>query len=89
MERVSEIEEWRTVLSALVALRRRIIVTIAGMTVVTLATVSVTGESPAAAAGPAGSWQVDQAYTPTSGGLDAISCGTANDCIAVGPTRSL
>ena len=84
MERVSEVEERRRKVPAK-WLRCGVasVVTIAGMAVVTLATVSVAGESPAAAAGPAGSWQVEQTYTPTQAGLEAISCATANDCIAV------
>ena len=84
MRRGSEIGRWRTVLAHLLRCGVACIVTVAGMTVVALATVDAPGESPASAAGPAGSWQVDQAYTPTSGALAAISCGSATDCIAVG-----
>lgn len=56
------------------------VLTVTGLAVVTISTVGI---SPASAAGPVGSWQVEKTYAPTPGGLQAISCATKSDCMAV------
>ena len=84
MERGSEVgARVRTVRAHWLRCSAACVLTLAGMAVVVLSTVGVSGESPAAAAGPAGSWHVEQTYTPTQGGLNVISCATTNDCMAV------
>ena len=85
MERGSEVGgRRRSVVAHWLRCSAACVLTVAGVVVVvTLSTVGVSGESPASAAGPAGSWQVEQKYTPTAGGFDAISCATTIDCMAV------
>ena len=83
MERGSKVgERRRTVLAQWLRCSVACVLAVAGIAVVTLATVGVTGEAPATAAGPQGSWQVEQTYNPTPGALSALSCATASDCMA-------
>ncbi len=61
---------------------------VTGLAVSALMILTVPNESPAAAAGAPGSWQLDKSFAQTTGPLSAISCPTASECIAVGVVSS-